>query len=845
MMRHVVIRLAAVIGGVAIVASCDSRLSTSPITVGTSGSSNNSGVKGPTIAIDTPTVGSLVNVGDSLLVVVRLHDDKALTSATIHALKIAGSGDLGTRVETDRYTPVTVPASGTFRNGLKDTTIRRYLKPVVPVDSSLDSLIVRVIATDTLGAVDTVARRTDLVSGPKVTITAPASGDSTPAGIGLSISALAEHPDGVGRTSIRFQGESTWPTKLDTTITTTVTGSPRSYTFTNVAVIPADAPLRGKITVTASAVSVNGRPGNAPTILVFVRSAHNAQPLVNQVVSPRLEVSDSVTVTARGDGIRSLGYVARDADGNVILRDSIVLPAPFAGNATAALSLSKLSPTLRGTRVAITGFAVDQSDRTGYAVRSGDLTPGAALVGAFVDSTLLVFGHTFPLPSTRSSGLIGDIAWDAVHQNVILSNQVFNRLEVFNTGTSSYDASGIAVGSFPWGMFVSNDPNVLWVANSGGDNLSRVDLTTHKELDAQRIRTRLTPLYTLTEDVAPGDSVNPPTFHDGLSAPVLYSDRPQYIAQLADGTVFYSTRPTSEAPKGTIRYLDPAQPFPDDKAIVIYKTAAASNKQHVIVNSDSAFVISGAPNSDFVVLCDHNAGTNETGTCAISNKGYLAAFDSLRAHVPTTDVRFVDGVDITDAGLTDTTFVAASGERKWIAFGAGHTAGAGNIFMASTNGFMSPPLSQVDLTNNASAHINGLALDSTGFEVAAHGDESFFASVDVPFHLRLQGKYANAAPGQGIVFHPQARTVAGAPQGADPTHTAYVASGNQSIEILDVFHYLNRGNLPIKTNLYGPLRAALPGAADAANGVVLKLFGVSSSGLVIIDLRAQDIQALP
>ena len=72
---------------------------------------------------------------------------------------------------------------------------------------------------------------------------------------------------------------------------------------------------------------------------------------------------------------------------------------------------------------------------------------------------------------------------------------------MFNTSSSSYDANGIAVGAFPWGLFVSNDPNVMWVANSGGDNLSRVDLTTHKELDAQRIRTRLTPLYTLTEDV--------------------------------------------------------------------------------------------------------------------------------------------------------------------------------------------------------------------------------------------------------------------------------------------------------------------------------------------------------
>jgi hypothetical protein len=839
MMRNLIIRLAVVLGGVAIVASCDSRLSTSPITVGPSGSSNNSGLKGPTIAIDTPTVGSLVNVGDSLLVVVRLHDDKALTTASIQALKITGSGDLGTRVETNRYTPVTIPASGAFRDGLKDTVIRRYLKPVVPVDSALDSLIVRVIAADSAGVIDTVTRRTDLVSGPKVTITSPTSGDSTPAGIGLSVSALAEHPDGVGRTSIRFQGESTWPTKLDTTITTTVSGSPRSYSFTNVAVIPADAPLRGKITVTANAVSVNGRPGNAPTILVFVRSAHNAQPLVNQVVNARLEVSDSVTVTARGDGIRSIGYVARDAAGNVILRDSVLLPTPFAGNASAALGLSKLAPTLRGTRIAITGFAVDQSNRTGYAVRPGELTPGADLVGAFVDSTLLVFGHTFPLPSSRSSGLIGDLAWDPVHQNVILSNQVFNRLEVFNTGSSSYDANGIAVGAFPWGLFVSNDPNVLWVANSGGDNLSRVDLTTHKELDAQRIRTRLTPLYTLTEDVSPGDSTTPPIFHDGLSAPIIYSDRPQYIAQLKDGTVFYSTRPTAAAPKGTIRYLDPTQPFPDEKAIVIYRQSA-SIKQHVIVNADSAFVISGAPGSDFVVLCDHTAGQNEPGICAISNKGYLAAFDSLRAHRPTTDVHFVDGVDIDDAGLTDTTFVAASGDRNWVAFGAGHTAGAGNIFMANASGFLSSPLSQVDLTNNASEHINGLAIDSTGLTVGAHGDESFFASVDIPFHLRLQGKYSNLAPGQGIVFHPRAKAGAG-----DVERTGYVASGNQSLEVVDIFHYINRGNLPIKTNLYGPLRAALPGAADAANGVVLKLFGVSASGLVIIDLRAQDIQTLP
>src|SRR3569833_3520533 len=323
MMRHFVVRLAVVLGGVAIVASCDSRLSTSPINVGPPGSSTNNGANALTIAIDTPSAGALVNVGESLLVVVRLHDDKALKSASIEGLKITGSGDLGTRVESNRYTPATIPATGSIRAGKKDTVIRRYLKPVVPVDSSLDSLVIRVIASDSAGLIDTVTRRADLVSGPKVTITSPSSGDSTPAGIGLSVAATAEHPDGVGRTSIRFQGEANWPTKLDTTITTTVSGSPKSYSFTNVAIIPANAPLRGKITVTANAVSVNGRPGNTPTIQVFVRGASNAQPIVNQVVNPRLEISDSVTVTARGDGIRSLGYVARGAAGNVILRDSV------------------------------------------------------------------------------------------------------------------------------------------------------------------------------------------------------------------------------------------------------------------------------------------------------------------------------------------------------------------------------------------------------------------------------------------------------------------------------------------------------------------------------------------
>src|SRR4051812_47235160 len=180
-MHKNLLRLSVLGAGVVIVASCDTRLSTSPITVG-SGSSSNTGVRGPTVVIDTPVAGALANVGDSVLVVVRLHDDKALTTFNLQGLKLTGSADLGTLQSTIRYPIITVPATGRFRAGLKDTVIRRYLKPGTPTDTTLDSLMIQAIALDSLGAADTVVRRVDLVAGPRVTITAPASGDSTPAG---------------------------------------------------------------------------------------------------------------------------------------------------------------------------------------------------------------------------------------------------------------------------------------------------------------------------------------------------------------------------------------------------------------------------------------------------------------------------------------------------------------------------------------------------------------------------------------------------------------------------------------------------------------------------------------
>jgi hypothetical protein len=81
----------------------------------------------------------------------------------------------------------------------------------------------------------------------------------------------------------------------------------------------------------------------------------------------------------------------------------------------------------------------------------------------------------------------------------------------------------------------------------------------------------------------------------------------------------------------------------------------------------------------------------------------------------------------------------------------------------------------------------------------------------------------------------------------------FTATSSGVIEIVDVAHYNNRGRLTTKGNLYGPLRATLPLPQDNAalvcpgdpNCVILKVYGLSAGGLVVIDLRAVDIKPGP
>jgi hypothetical protein len=844
-MRSVFIRLAALAGAVALVASCDTRLPTAAaIGTGPNPSTSSNGNL-PSIVIDSPLVATLINTGDSVLVSVRLHDAKALRSATITGVTVKGSVDLGTYTTKSRYKGVSIPAAGVFRAGLRDTTVRRYLQPINPADTALDSLIIVVVATNNDNLADTVTRRIDMVAGPSVTVVSPTNGDSVPAGVGLSVAARAQTPSGVARIDIRVRGETNWPTKLDTTFSQPYTASPRDITFNATARIPIDAPLRGRVTVTASAVDVNRQPGSSTPVAVYVRGASTAQPRVTQTVSPKSEALDSVAVHATGEGITTLGLIVRDSSNTVVQTDTLKLSAPFNANVQANVPLN-LAPSLQGKKLGVTAFAVDQAGRVGYAVPA---TKGAAegnLNLALIDSTLVVYGRTYRMPH---DGTIGDVVVDAARGNVFLSNTEFNLLELWqnSTSTKGFAPNGIAVGSLPWGMFISNNPDTLLVANSGGTNISRVYIGStiaqnlHEDL-AHRILTRST--YTFSVTIQRDENTG--KIRLTAQGPFSYSDRPRYIAQSTGGRIFYSTRPTQTAPAGTIRWLDPSLPVPDPRQIWQYGIQTKGSEQtYALFNVDSIAIGATLPSStesDTLFIWDHPYG-QKTGTIAVSD--VIPTNAIAQAVAGGSDAEMVLRLDLASLPLTDTTFMAASGSRNWIAFGDGNRSGAGRVIMVADSGgavpnFFSPLVTISDLTNNASEQVFGLALDLKGGTVASHGAQSYFAAVDAPFHLRLQGKYDSADNGAGIAFHPNANgTLTPAAE-----RLAFVGSASGQVEVVDIAYYISRGKLLLKNPIYGPLRASGPMPGDPPD-VIVKLYAVSKQGLIVIDLTANDIKAGP
>ncbi len=618
----------------------------------------------------------------------------------------------------------------------------------------------------------------------------------------------------------------------------TLFGSPQPFTdtLTFLLGVPASASVGSSFTVTPFAENRDGlrTSGQAITVKIQAAGADAVAPLVFQTVAPRLESADSIDISARdNDGtIRIVGFIAKDAAGNILFRSADTLSTP--AQQVTRRKAFKAPISLRGLTLFITAYATDAAGHTGYAVPTGATVPVNDDTLAKRDQTVFAFGLTFGLPS---GSLGADIAVDEVRSTVYVSNINRNELEAWSYGTTLSPLAPVSVGAMPWGMVIDNSGSLLLVANSGGTNISKVSLITRREEGRVKTANEYVFEVSYSKDLTSGG------FKFNVSAPIDYSDRPQYIAQSASGALYYSTRPTTTAQPGTLRRIDnflDARTEPRQ----IWQYGKFAGGKYVIVNADAVDVIKGQQGvPDLIIICDHTPG-DDPGTALCVNDGTVeGAVAQLRAAPTNGNLEAVKDLDVASLALPDTNFVAVGGDRRRVAFGEGHTNGAGRVLLVydptgtgAYGAVYSPPLEVADLTNNASDKVFGIDINQNSTNIVVHGVETFFADSS----LRLQGKFATFNSGAGVAFHPANFNE----NSVDPlTRIAFVASGDKSIQIVDSYSYRLRGRIPIRENLYGTLRAVRPTAAErAADGSLLvKLFGLTSEGIVVIDVRITDL----
>ncbi|MEO7521937.1 MAG: hypothetical protein ABIW79_08990, partial [Gemmatimonas sp.] len=320
--------------------------------------------------------------------------------------------------------------------------------------------------------------------------------------------------------------------------------------------------IRGAtITITPFIVDSLGQRVSGNGVAYAVQSAANANtvPVVRTGVSSRLEVSDTIFVEASDlVGIAVLGYEVRTLSGQLVVADSVATPGGFT---TQVRTFSvRLPVTTFPTMVTVAGFARNANGRRDVARTSTG--------GVRTDTITVVAGATNGLPA---GGQIADALYFPRTDRLFLTNIERNQVEVFNLADSSFKAP-IVVGSRPWGItpWPRNRDGVmgdtLLVANSGGTNISYVDLrtgTTGREVFRYHLPNIVVATITTVKAQNTDIPIQQRTIYD-------FSDRPQFIgatctgantpaAACQDVVLVYSTTPTPGQPmpfpnRGTVRW---------------------------------------------------------------------------------------------------------------------------------------------------------------------------------------------------------------------------------------------------------------------------------------------------
>jgi hypothetical protein len=825
-----------------LLASCDgTNLFTEPV-----GSQTGADTSAPTVEFEYPRPDTVATIAplDSVLTRFRVRDNRGVAKVEISGFALRGNAALGSQTAVPRFVAKTVNLDSLGRMP-RDTTLTRFL---VSTRDSLPESRVYVVATarDSSGNVgaDTVLVA---IGGPRVQVIAPAADSAIRAGTSLAVRVSAEdRVDLIGSIRIRTTGAF----QRDTTLTLR---TPERQVDT-IIVVPIPTNAQGPLDIVATATS--GRrivgEGRPVRVVILAAAADVVPPRVSftSVIPSRLEVSDSltVTVTATDDTrVDSLGAsvvairrtAAREDTLGVITAKAAV--SPPTNTRTLRLGLDQLGLSGLDTMTVafeVVAFARDGAGNCAAASsprvvqslpcrpgpRGSTVTQGA---GALTVASL-VRGRTV-LPPAAGDTLV-DLVSDRLR--VYASNRSRNRVEVLPVGALSFSGS-VLVGSQPWGLAMSPDSGTLLVANSGGaGSISLVPVGAAgvgSEDRSRRIVTDNVIVFVVRFDVDESGRI------DLTISDRDYSDRPQFLAQAASGRIVYSTVPTRSAPDGTVQEYTNQGAASSTDIFVEYARGFVPG-QFVVRRADNVtkFIRGSGDNAtDQLVVCDHAPGQPTASLCFPRRTSDTLSFqqvqDSLR--INGSDALIDYAVDPDLIGLSDTTFLAVSKDHKTIAVGEGARA-VGRVlgFAENASGDVVGIGNTRDLVNNASDRVIGLALNRDGSTGVARGQSTYFFRRDL---RQLGNRVVSGTPTGGVAMHPDHPN----------TSLAFVSgrdeAGRPFVDVVDTFHFQVVRRIYIRNPVTGSMVAVPTGSAT---GVVVRLYAITASGVVAIDLTAADMQ---
>jgi len=843
-------RLVPMVLGMAVLAglwSCDGQNLFGPSGSVVTGGDGDTGFP-PEIVIQQPQAPAARPIGDSVLVTAWAKDDLGVDSVLFGGIAFRGDVNLGTDTIVQRYIPKMVRFTGTSR----DTVVSRYLNAAA--DGTRETSVLFAIAFDSQGNIASDSLNL-IIGGPRVQFLTISEAQQIQAGLSLNLQVEAMDPEGVLDLLIEVTGA------FEKTILIPFNPPLDTVRVDTAVVIPAG--VTGTVEVTATArngLDVSGQDGPISLEIVSSNVGDQIPPTASMVASgsERLELTDLITLEVsgtddtQGSGVAQIGYTVKgispERGDTLVQTDNMTYSPARTGKQTTGFTFSPFNVdelNLPDTLIyEVTGWVVDGDGNCSAVVlrattqELGCTTlPGGQRVAEGRTGLRLthvaVSGRTVGLPS---GGKIMDAVVDTTRKTLLLSNIERNRVEVFRLENEVF-GSAIGVGSEPWGLSLNRAGDQLLVANSGGTNISIVDLDQERELEQQRFFAPDAVIFDL--ELKEGDSgfsfiIYPfPT----LSQP-SFSDRPQYIAVDFFGNIVFSTKTTSIGNIGTARkaYLPPGAARAEVKLFVEHGENGQSEDFWAIAHIDSigagvdTLAVDSLGNPTLfaagLTLFDHKSGFPDSIISATANTSMFDPVEGAWASLANqgSDIYVDAGArwDIRSFGFADTTYVTASGDGRWVLIGEGSTTPVGRVMMYRAAQMDTTDLSSTlrvwDQVINSSEIVSGVGLNYDGTLGVARGQGAYFFDNE----LQLNGvvDLTEGGGGAGAALHPlhaNQRTLENFSGTYRPdTHLAFIGTDGGTIDIIDTFKFTRIGQITIRDRITGPLRAVLPFPEDNA-----------------------------